>query len=117
MACCSLFRFADRPDFTRHDMSSVSLPAAPEEVLAFWIGAGPKKWFAHNPAFDAEIRARFELQHFAASCGELMDWTQTARGALALLLLVDQFPRNLWRGSAHAFATDPMARAVADAAI
>jgi uncharacterized protein (DUF924 family) len=99
-------------------MSSVSPPATgPEEVLAFWIGSGPKAWFAHDPAFDAKIRARFEALHLAASRGELMGWAQTARGALALLLLVDQFPRNLWRGSAHAFATDPMARAVAEAAI
>jgi uncharacterized protein (DUF924 family) len=89
----------------------------PDQVLDFWIGAGPRKWFAHDPAFDDEIREGFETVHFAASRGEFLDWAQTARGALALLILVDQFPRNLWRGSAHAFATDPMARAIARGAV
>jgi uncharacterized protein (DUF924 family) len=87
------------------------------EVVAFWREAGPKQWFAKDDAFDAEIRARFEPLHLAAARGELNDWDQTAEGALALILLTDQFPRNLYRGSAHAFATDPLARRVADRAI
>ena len=87
------------------------------EVVEFWREAGHDAWFDHDPAFDARIRARFETLHFAAARGELADWTETPNGALALLILTDQFPRNLFRGSAHAFATDPMARAVADAAV
>jgi uncharacterized protein (DUF924 family) len=87
------------------------------EVLEFWRAAGPSKWFAKEDGFDAEIRGRFEPLHFAAARGELAGWAETAEGALALLLTVDQFPRTLFRGSAHAFATDPMARTVAEAAI
>jgi len=89
----------------------------PADVVSFWIEAGPKAWYKKSQAFDAEIRRRFEALHFAASRGELDDWAGTAEGALALLLLLDQFPRNLFRGSPHAFATDPLARNVAQAAI
>jgi uncharacterized protein (DUF924 family) len=85
----------------------------PSEVVGFWLGAGPRKWFAKNAAFDAEIRRRFEPLHMAASRGELMDWAGTAEGALALLILLDQFPRNLYRNSGRAFTTDPLARNVA----
>jgi uncharacterized protein (DUF924 family) len=88
-----------------------------DDVLGFWLKSGPKKWFAHNEAFDAEIRDRFEGAHLSASRGERLDWAQTSAGALALLLLLDQFPRNIWRGSAHAYATDPLARSVATAAV
>ncbi len=89
----------------------------PADVVDFWISAGARRWFTKDAAFDAEIRARFEALHFAAARRELDDWTQDAQGALALLLLLDQFPRNLFRNSAHAFATDPLARHIADAAI
>ena len=89
----------------------------PQDITGFWREAGPSKWFKKNPAFDADIQARFEATHHAAARGEHDDWGETAEGALALLLLLDQFPRNIWRGSAHAFATDPKARAVARAAI
>jgi uncharacterized protein (DUF924 family) len=88
-------------------------PTLENEVVAFWKEAGPKKWFAKGDGFDAEIRERFETLHLAAARGELNEWVETAEGALALLLLTDQFPRNLYRGSAHAFATDPLARSVA----
>ena len=87
------------------------------DVVTFWIEAGPKAWFKKSEAFDAEIRHRFEDLHFSASRGELEGWAGTADGALALLLLLDQFPRNLFRGSPHAFATDPLARQVARAAV
>lgn len=86
-------------------------------VLAFWQEAGPKRWFAKDDDFDAEIRARFEPAHLQAARGELADWALSWQGSLALLLLLDQFPRNLWRGSGHAFATDPLARGIAAAAI
>ena len=87
------------------------------EITGFWREAGPKKWFAKDDAFDEELRVRFEALHFAAARGELADWGETAEGSLALLILLDQLPRNLFRSSAHAFATDPMARAVAEAAL
>ena len=87
------------------------------KILDFWLGAGPKAWFARNDAFDAEIRETFEADHFAAARGEFDDWAEAADGALALLLLLDQVPRNLWRGTAHAFATDALARRVARGAV
>lgn len=88
-----------------------------QDVLSFWRDAGPKAWFAKKDAFDEAIRTRFEPLHHAAARGELDAWGDTADGALALLLLLDQFPRNLYRGSAHQFATDPLARSIAMRAI
>ncbi len=89
----------------------------PDDILAFWTAAGPDKWFAKDDAFDAFIRSDYLAAHFAASRGEYASWEETAEGALALLVLLDQFPRNLFRGSAHAFATDGLARAVASRAL
>jgi uncharacterized protein (DUF924 family) len=89
----------------------------PAEIIAFWRDAGPAMWFAADPAFDAEIRTRFERAHLAASAGLNETWATIAQGALAYLLLTDQFPRNIYRNSAHAFATDPLARAMAERAI
>ncbi len=86
-------------------------------IVRYWRDAGPAKWFAKNDAFDADLRARFEAAHMAAARGELAAWEDDAEGALALLLLTDQFPRNMYRGTAHAFATDPLARAIASRAI
>jgi uncharacterized protein (DUF924 family) len=93
------------------------MAASPNDVLHFWREAGPKKWFAHSPAFDEAIRLKFEPVHMAAARGEYDGWAETADGALALLILLDQFPRNLFRGSAHSYATDGKARAIARAAI
>jgi uncharacterized protein (DUF924 family) len=87
------------------------------EIVDFWREAGPKRWFRGGAAFDEAIRARFETAHLAASRGEFADWADEADGALALLILTDQFPRNLYRGSAHAFATDAIARTVAARAL
>ncbi len=89
----------------------------PSDVIAFWREAGSKKWFGGGAAFDAQIEERFGEAHRIAARGELADWENTAEGALALLLLTDQFPRNLYRHSAHAFATDEMARAIAERAL
>ena len=82
----------------------------PSAVVAFWKEAGPSKWFAKDDAFDAEFRRRFEAAHLAAARRELDGWADSAEGALALLILLDQFPRNVWRDTGHAFATDPLAR-------
>ncbi|ATN36170.1 hypothetical protein ACO34A_20485 [Rhizobium sp. ACO-34A] len=87
------------------------------DILAFWTAAGSEKWFAKDDAFDAFIQSDYLAPHFAASRGEYADWEETAEGALALLILLDQFPRNLFRGSGHAFATDGLARAIARRAL
>jgi uncharacterized protein (DUF924 family) len=91
--------------------------ATPNDILGFWRHAGPDKWYAKNRAFDEAIRLKFEPVHHRAARGEYDAWTATADGALALLILLDQFPRNLYRGSAHSWATDPKARAIARAAV
>jgi uncharacterized protein (DUF924 family) len=87
------------------------------EVLAFWRDAGPERWFAHDEAFDTRFREQFLVLHEKAARGELSAWTQTADGALALIILLDQFPRNSFRGTARMFATDSLARQVAKAMI
>lgn len=89
------------------------MSAIPADILTFWRAAGPQKWFNKSTAFDEQIRLRFEPTHHAAARGQYAHWEQSADGALALIIVLDQFPRNLYRGSAHAFATDPLARAVA----
>jgi uncharacterized protein (DUF924 family) len=94
----------------------MSLPD-PAAVVGFWREAGPTRWYKKDTAFDDALRARFEPAHMAAARRELDSWAATAEGALALLLLLDQVPRNIYRGTAHPFATDPLARRVANDAI
>jgi uncharacterized protein (DUF924 family) len=86
-------------------------------VIAFWRDAGPKCWFAADAAFDAAIRDRFADLHTQAAAGQLSGWEADAQGALALILVADQFSRNLYRHSALAFATDELARHVAERAL
>ncbi|MGE0497557.1 MAG: DUF924 family protein [Ramlibacter sp.] len=95
------------------------IPALPSafDVIDFWREAGPAKWFRKDETFDADFRNRFLAAHEAAARGELDAWGQTADGALALLVLLDQFPRNAFRGTARMFATDAQARDVARAAL
>ncbi|MBX3476590.1 MAG: DUF924 family protein [Brevundimonas sp.] len=88
----------------------MSTQTDPKTVVDFWKEAGPDRWFAKDEAFDAEFRDRFMDAHLAAARRELDGWMDTAEGALALMVLLDQFPRNVWRNTAHAFATDPLAR-------
>ncbi|MBI2715496.1 MAG: DUF924 family protein [Rhizobiales bacterium] len=90
---------------------------SPAEVVAFWRDAGPQRWFTKDAAFDDDIRRRFLGLHETAAAGKLSHWEQTAEGALALLILLDQFPRNMFRGQARAFASDPLARAIAAGAL
>ena len=78
-------------------------------LLAFWRDAGMGKWFRGGEAFDAECRARWLDAHFAAGRREFEAWMDDADGALALVLLLDQIPRNVFRNSGHAFATDSLA--------
>ena len=87
--------------------------ASADEIVSFWREAGPDRWFEKDTAFDKEIIDRFLGAHEAAAAGKLSKWEQTAQGTLALLILLDQFPRNMFRGEARAFATDALARAIA----
>lgn len=87
------------------------------ELVDFWRDAGMGKWFRGGDAFDAECRARWLDAHYAAARREYDDWMDDAEGALALVLLLDQIPRNVFRNSGHAFATDPLALHVANRAI
>jgi uncharacterized protein (DUF924 family) len=85
----------------------------PQAVLDFWFDRDRKDWFEKNPGFDAEIRARFLALHETALAGGLDAWKDAPRSCLALVILLDQFPRNMFRGTARAFAADPQARAAA----
>ena len=91
--------------------------SAAAALVAFWREAGMGKWFGGGAAFDAECRERWLDAHFAAARRELDCWLGDPDGALALVLLLDQIPRNVFRGSAHAFATDPLALRCAARAI
>ncbi len=89
----------------------------PTSVVSFWREAGPEQWFRKDEGFDLTIRSIFLPLHEAAARGELAAFGESPEGALALVILLDQFPRNMFRGSAHAFATDPLARVVAKQAL
>jgi uncharacterized protein (DUF924 family) len=90
---------------------------SPSDVLAFWTAAGPDKWFEKDEAFDAEVARRFFATWQAGADGKLAQWEATPAGALALTILLDQFPRNMFRGHARVYASDPAARAVGDRAL
>lgn len=92
-------------------------PALAYSVVEFWREAGPTLWFAKNKDFDHRFRERLLSTHEAAARGELDGWLATSHGALALIILLDQFPRNAFRGTPRMYATDAKARAAAAAAI
>jgi uncharacterized protein (DUF924 family) len=106
-----------------------ALPDAAKDVLAFWLGDAPtateapqlkrwvERWFTRDESVDTQISERFGGQLAAARRGELDDWALTTRGRLALVIVLDQFSRNLHRGSASAFAGDAAALALATAAV
>ena len=87
--------------------------ASAEEVLGFWFSQPRERWFLRDEAFDDECRRRFLPSVERAAAGELDGWRDEARSCVALLLLLDQFPRNLYRGTPQAFALDEKAREVA----
>ncbi len=99
----------------------------PEDILQFWFGdathspgnaeARMSLWFGASPKVDAQIRERFSASVEAAAAGQHASWTRAQRPALALVVLLDQFPRNIWRGTARAFAHDAQALAVARQAV
>ena len=85
-------------------------------VNSFWRRTGIDRWLVKEPLFDADFHVRFEALHFTAAARQLDHWADTTEGALALMVLLDQFPRNGHR-TAHMFATDPLARHFARMAI
>jgi uncharacterized protein (DUF924 family) len=91
--------------------------ARPEDVVAAWQPLGPAVWFGKDPEFDARFREAFAAEHEAAAAGRLHHWKLNAEGALALMILLDQYPRNAFRGTARMYATDTMARDAAAGAI
>lgn len=98
-------------------MSQTSALPSAKEIVQFWIDAGPEKWFAKNEAFDLDFKARFTEAHFAAARRELDHWMESPEGALALMILLDQLPRNAFRDTGHMFATDALALSLARQAI
>ena len=83
------------------------------EILAFWFAPGmTERWFKKDPAFDREVRDRLGARHEKAAAGGFEDWRATPEGCVALIVLLDQVPRNLYRNDRRAFATDGMALAV-----
>jgi uncharacterized protein (DUF924 family) len=80
-----------------------------QDILDFWFGQDRKTWFEKRSEFDDEIRSRFLALYEAAAAGGLAAWRNAPRSCLALVILLDQFPRNMFRGTARAFAADPLA--------
>jgi uncharacterized protein (DUF924 family) len=97
-------------------MSRQTFPSA-KAVVEFWIEAGPKMWFAKDADFDRRFRERFLSLHEKTARGEFADWLETAESALALVLLLDQYPRNAFRDTPRMYATDALARDMAALAI
>lgn len=89
----------------------------PDDIVDFWFSAGPEKWFKKDKDFDREIEDRFAAVHAAAARGERDHWQEDAQGAMALVILLDQFPRNMYRDTPEAFATDGKALRIAERAI
>lgn len=90
----------------------------PQTILEFWFSdAVRKRWFDSSPEFDGQLKQRFLAVWEAAARGDLSDWEATAEGALALVIVLDQFPLNMFRGRPESFATEAASRAVAERAI
>ena len=89
----------------------------PADILTFWREAGNDRWYKKDGAFDDEVRRRFLRLWQAAAAGKLSSWEASDDGALALTIVLDQFPHNMFRGDIRTYATDAMAREVAARAI
>jgi uncharacterized protein (DUF924 family) len=89
------------------------MPTRTEALAHFWRDAGPEKWYAADPAFDAEIRERFLADWQEARAGGMREGLGSPMGMLGYMILTDQFPRNMFRDQGEAFSTDSLARAVA----
>ena len=93
------------------------MPNRAGEVLTFWEEAGPDAWYKQDESFDRTIRDRFGRLWDSAATGACDHWARGPRGALALIVLLDQFPRNMFRDSSRAFATDTRALRIASLAL
>ncbi|WP_279480773.1 DUF924 domain-containing protein [Aureimonas sp. SK2] len=89
----------------------------PQTIVDFWRDLGPERWFVKDDELDETITQRFGDVYERAAQGEFDHWAEEPNGALALVILLDQFPRNMFRGTPEAFATDEKALAVAKAAL
>src|ERR1051325_7889222 len=90
---------------------------SPADILAFWREAGYDRWYKKDGAFDDEVRRRFLGLWADAAAGKLTSWEASDDGALALVIVLDQLPRNMFRGDARAYASDALAREVAGRAV
>jgi uncharacterized protein (DUF924 family) len=95
----------------------VEASVTPAGILAFWRDAGPRRWYTPDDAIDADVRRRFFGLWQRATASELSSWETSDDGALALVIVLDQFPRNMFRGDARTYASDALAREVAHRAI
>jgi uncharacterized protein (DUF924 family) len=99
--------------------------SSPQEILDFWFGREGEEgygefreaWFTKDPEFDREIRDRFEPVYEEAAAGGLDHWKSEARSCLALIIVLDQFPRNMYRGDTRMYAADALAREAARHAV
>ncbi|MGH6944575.1 MAG: DUF924 family protein [Geminicoccaceae bacterium] len=109
---------AHLPILTAPSAKPEEAPRDVREILDFWFHENARaRWFASTSAFDQEIRRRFGELYARAATGALKEWERSAEGCLALCILLDQFPRNIFRGDARAFATDHKALAIAERAV
>jgi uncharacterized protein (DUF924 family) len=95
----------------------VEASITPADILAFWRDAGPDRWYRRDDVFDAEVCRRFLDLWQCAAAGELSAWERSDDGALALVIVLDQFPRNLFRDDARTYSSDALAREVTCRAI
>jgi uncharacterized protein (DUF924 family) len=96
---------------------AMTATVTPSDIVAFWSEAGPDLWFAKDDGFDRRFRELFLQAHESAARGDLDHWQRTPGGALALILLLDQFPRNVFRGTRRMYVSDAAALRLAEAAI
>src|ERR1700691_699039 len=98
-------------------MTDIRDGVLPADILAFWRAAGSDRWYKRDDAFDADLRCRFLGLWRKAAAGELSCWEATDDGVLALVIVLDQFPRNMFRGDARVYSSDALALGVANRAI
>jgi uncharacterized protein (DUF924 family) len=90
---------------------------APADILTYWRQVGPERWYVRDDALDADVRSRFLELWRKAAAGQLSSWEATDDGALALTIVLDQFPRNMFRDDIRTYSSDALAREVAGRAI